>query len=80
MATPGNGAIAAGAVLVALVLLYVIFGFECGALLGCFVSLPAILLGFDAVFLALILLLGGIMLMAAGAVQRARSRLPAHIV
>jgi len=80
MATPGNGAIAAGAVLVALVLLYVIFGFECDALLGCFVSLPAILLGFDAVFLALILLLGGIMLMAAGAVQRARSRLPAHIV
>ncbi|MFZ0830486.1 MAG: hypothetical protein WCB18_03445 [Thermoplasmata archaeon] len=80
MATPGNGAIAAGAVLIAFVLLYAVFGFECGALLGCFVSLPSVLLGFDAVFLALILLLGGIMLMAAGAVRRARSRLPAYIV
>jgi len=78
--TPGNGAIAAGAVLVALVLLYVIFGLECAGLLGCFVPLPAVLLGFDAVFLALVILLGGIMLVAAGTVRRARSRLPAYIV
>lgn len=80
MATPGNGSIAAGAVIIALVLLYVVFGLECASLLGCFVSLPGILLGFDAIFLSLVILLGGIMLLAAGAIQRARARLPKYIV
>jgi hypothetical protein len=80
VATPGNGSIAAGAVLVALVLLYVVFGLECVALLGCYVTMPSILLGFDATFLALIVLVLGIMLIAAGAVRRARARLPAYIV
>jgi hypothetical protein len=80
VATPGNGSIAAGAVLVAFILLYAVFGLECSALLGCYVTLPAILLGFDAVFLALVVLVLGIMLITAGAIRRARSRLPAYIV
>ena len=80
MATPGNGSIAAGAVLVALVLLYVVFGLECSVLLGCYVTLPSFFLGFDAIFLSLIVLVLGIMLIVAGAVRRARARLPAYIV
>lgn len=77
--TPGNIEIGIGAVLVALILLYVVFGPECSGLLGCYVALPGLLLGFDAVFLSLVVLLLGIMLLAAGAVRRARSRLPQYI-
>ena len=78
--TPGNAEISFGAVLIALVLLYVIFGLECGLILGCVVTLPAVLVTFDAIFLALIILLAGVMLIAAGAIRRARARLPAYIV
>lgn len=78
--TPGNREIAGGAVLVVLVLLYVVFDLECGLLLGCFLSFPALLVSFDGVFLALVVLLLGIMLLAAGAIRRARSRLPSYIV
>ena len=67
-------------VLVLLVLLYVVFGFECSILLGCYVTLPATLLTFDALFVALIVLLAGLMLVTAGAVQRSRAQLPKHIV
>lgn len=80
MATPGNGSIAGGAIFVVLVLLYVVFGLDCSALLGCYVTLPAVLLGFDAIFLALILLLVGVMLIAAGTVRRMRASLPRYIV
>lgn len=80
MATLGNREIAAGATLVALVLMYVVFDLECSALLGCFVAFPAFLVSFDAIFLSLIVLLLGIMFLVAGAVRRARSRLPSHIV
>lgn len=65
--------------LVALILLYAVFGLECASLFGCYVTLPTLLLGFDAVFLSLVVLLLGIMLLAAGAVRRARSRLPSYI-
>ncbi|MCI4353568.1 MAG: hypothetical protein L3K14_09360 [Thermoplasmata archaeon] len=78
--TPGNAEIGVGAFLLALVLLYVAFGVECGALLGCFVALPGAFFTFDAIFLGLIVLLVGVMLLAAGAIRRARARLPAHIV
>jgi hypothetical protein len=79
--TLGNREIALGGILVALVLLYVIFDLECALLLGCYFSfLPAFLVGFDGIFLSLIVLLFGVMLLAAGAVRRARARLPAHIV
>jgi hypothetical protein len=78
--TLGNREIAIGAVLVAVVLLYVVFDLECGFLLGCYFSLPAVLVGFDGIFLSLLVLLIGIMLLAAGAVRRARARLPSHIV
>jgi len=80
MGTPGNREIAVGGIFTALILLYVAFVLECSLLLGCFVPLPGVVTGFDAVFLALVLLLVGIMLIAAGAIRRARSRLPAHIV
>ena len=65
--------------LVALILLYAVFGLECANLFGCYVTLPTLLLGFDAVFLSLVVLLLGIMLLAAGAVRRARARLPSYI-
>lgn len=78
--TPGNREIALGAVLVVLVLLYIAFDLECSLLLGCPVAFPAVLGGFDAVFLSLVILLVGVMLIAAGAVRRARSRLPSYIV
>jgi hypothetical protein len=79
-ATPGNREIAVGAVLVALVLLYVVFDLECRLLLGCFVTLPAMLVDFDGILVSLVVLLLGIMLLAAGAVRRARARLPSYIV
>jgi NADH:ubiquinone oxidoreductase subunit 3 (subunit A) len=78
--TPGNREIGLGAFLVALILLYVVFDLECRLLLGCFVSLPVILVGFDAIFVALVVLLLGVMLIGAGAVRRARARLPSYIV
>ena len=78
--TPGNGAITVGAVLIALILLYIVFDLECSYLLGCYLPFPAVSVGFDATFLSLIVLLLGVMLLAAGAIRRARSRLPAHIV
>jgi NADH:ubiquinone oxidoreductase subunit 3 (subunit A) len=79
--TPGNREIAIGAVLVALILLYVVFDLECALLLGCYFSFfPAFLVGFDGIFVSLIVLLLGIMLLAAGAVRRARYRLPSYIV
>ncbi|MGC2289090.1 MAG: hypothetical protein WA688_04460 [Thermoplasmata archaeon] len=78
--TPGNREIALGALLLALVLLYLVFDLECALLLGCFVAFPVLLVGFDAIFLALVILLLGVMLIAAGAVRRARSQLPAYIV
>ncbi len=78
--TPGNGAIATGAVLIVLILLYIVFDLECSVLLGCYVAFPAVFVGFDATFLSLIVLLLGVMLLAAGAIRRARSRLPTHIV
>lgn len=80
MATPGSGSLAAGAVLVCLTVLYIIFGLECALLVGCYVTLPSFLLGLQAVFIALVVLLAGLMLIAAGAVQRARARLPKYIV
>jgi cell division protein FtsX len=80
MAALGSREIAAGAILVALVLLYVVFDLECSSLLGCFYTFPSFLVGFDAIFLSLVVLLLGIMLMATGAMRRARSRLPARIV
>jgi hypothetical protein len=76
----GSREIVAGAVLVMLVLLYVVFDLECSLLVGCFFAFPTFLVGFDAVFLSLVVLLLGIMLIAAGAVRRARSRLPSYIV
>lgn len=69
-----------GAGLMALVLLYVAFGLDCGVLLGCVVTLPGVFFTFDAILLALIVLLVGVMLIGAGAIRRARSRLPAYIV
>ena len=78
--TLGNREIAIGAILVALVLLYVVFDLECALLLGCYFSFPAVLVGFDGIFLSLLVLLIGIMLIAAGAVRRARALLPARIV
>jgi hypothetical protein len=69
-----------GAVLLALILLYIVFDLECSLLLGCFIPFPAMLTGFDAIFLSLVVLLLGIMLIAAGAIRRARSRLPSYIV
>ena len=78
--TLGNREIAAGAILVVLVLIYVVFDLDCAVLLGCYFSLPAVLVGFDAIFLSLVILLLGIMLIAAGAVRRARSNLPSPIV
>ncbi len=78
--TLGNREIVTGAVLVVLVLIYVAFDLECALLLGCYVSLPALLVGFDAIFLSLVILLLGIMLIAAGAVRRARYNLPSPIV
>ena len=78
--TLGNREIAIGAILVVLVLLYVVFDLECALLLGCYFSLPAVLVGFDGIFLSLLFLLIGIMLIAAGAVRRARALLPARIV
>jgi NADH:ubiquinone oxidoreductase subunit 3 (subunit A) len=81
MSTLGNREIALGAILVVFILLYVVFDLECSLLLGCYFSfLPAVLVGFDGIFLSLIVLLLGIMLLAAGAIRRARSRLPSHIV
>ena len=80
VATPGNASIAVGAVLVVLTVTYIVFGLECAILLGCYVSLPAILLGLQAIFLSLVVLLAGLMLVGAGAVQRARARLPKYIV
>ncbi len=79
-ATAGNGEIAGGAILVVLVLLYVVFDLECALLLGCFVPLPAALVSFDFVFLSLVVLILGIMLLAVGAIRRARSHLPSRIV
>jgi hypothetical protein len=78
--TPGNREIALGAILLALILLYIVFDLECSLLLGCYLPFPAVLTGFDAIFLSLVVLLLGIMLIAAGAVRRARSRLPSYIV
>jgi hypothetical protein len=78
--TPGNREIGFGAFLVVLILLYVVFDLECGLLLGCFLPLPVILVGFDAIFVALVVLMLGIMLMGAGAMRRARARLPSYIV
>lgn len=80
MATPGSASIAVGAVLVVLTVFYILFGLECALFLGCYVTLPAFLLGLQAIFLSLVVLLAGLMLVGAGAVQRARSRLPKHIV
>jgi hypothetical protein len=78
--TLGNREIAAGGLLMALVLLYVVFDLECAVLLGCFYAFPAFLVGFDAIFLSLVVLILGIMLLAAGAIRRARARLPSYIV
>ncbi|MCI4348217.1 MAG: hypothetical protein L3J97_06340 [Thermoplasmata archaeon] len=78
--TSGNAEIGVGAVLMALILVYVAFGLECNVLLGCIVTLPGIFTTFDAILLALIVLLVGVMLIGAGAIRRARSRLPAYIV
>jgi hypothetical protein len=80
MGTPGNREIAFGAILIVLILLYVVFDLECRLLLGCFLSLPALLVGFDAIFLSLVVLILGLMLLAAGSIRRARSRLPSPIV
>lgn len=80
MTVRGSAEIGTGAILVAIVLLYVIFDLECSALLGCFFTFPTFLVGFDAIFLSLVILLLGLMLVAAGAVRRARSRLPSYIV
>lgn len=78
--TPGNGEIGVGAFLVTLILLYVVFDLECAILLGCWIVFPVVLGGFDAVFVALVVLVLGVMLIAAGAIRRARSRLPSYIV
>jgi hypothetical protein len=77
---PGNREIAAGAILLVMILLYLVFDLECTLLLGCFFQFPSWLVTFDAVFLALLLLVIAIMLLAAGAVRRARASLPTHIV
>jgi hypothetical protein len=76
VAALGSKEIAAGAVLIVLFLLYLVFDLGCSFALGCYYSFPAFLTSFDGIFLSLVVLLLGIMLLAAGLVRRMRSRLP----
>lgn len=80
VSVPGNREIAGGGALFLVLLLYFVFDVECALLLGCFYTFPSWLGTFDAVFVALLLLVVAMMMIGVGALRRARSRLPPHIV
>jgi hypothetical protein len=78
--TSGTVPLAFGAFLLVGGFLFVLLVSECSIVIGCLFQLPAFFYTLDVTFLALMLLLIGVMLVAAGGLLRARARLPTRIV
>lgn len=77
---PGTGAISVGLFLFVVGILFVVLVPECSVLFGCPLALPAIFYTFSAALLGFLIILVGVMLIATGAIVRARARLPRRIV